>query len=444
MLWFYDPPSGRVRREDRADDDEEGGPDRGTRVRRLRPIAMQWGGTRVRRPDGSASAFALASFLSTICRTLGVEVVRDWSLGHDEYWGKIGHFAIGWKACDHVAGTLGTLMKLNQARIGFGDDRLGEGSAFRVGRDDYVPLADVPDYKWLFAREHEGIQHFADADIQTITGGPTLLAQCVADPAQVSASAWKAYFDGFADAGVGPEEGVLPFRVWQIWDAMVVFLGHGDVRRFVAAAGVLAHYVGDASQPLHASYLHHGEPPMKTVSGREFPLSGESAEFKAFKKTPEAKIHAIYEQEMLEVDPATALARVDQLLQTTVAMPTIASGHDAAVATVRLMHESQQRLAPQAIVGADDASLTQRERAERLWENQAVRDATTQSLAASVRLLAALWTSAWAAGNGDSLPPAKIKPYTESALDQVCREHQTFVPSLSLAEMVASGLFETP
>ena len=34
----------------------------------------------------------------------------------------------------------------------------------------------------------------------------------------------------------------------------------GDTTRFLAGAGILAHYVGDACQPLHASYLHHGVP----------------------------------------------------------------------------------------------------------------------------------------------------------------------------------------
>ncbi len=444
MLWFYDPPSGRNPRDDAELVEGDVRPQFGARARRLRPVGMQWGGNRVKGPEGATSAFALASFLSTICRSLDVELVRSWSIGHDEYWGKIGHFAIGWKACDQLSGTLGTLMELNQERIGFDDDRLGEGSAFRVGRDEFVPLADVPDYKWLFPRAHEGVQHFADVDIHTISGGPTLLAQCMADPKQVSASAWKTYFDGFATAGVGPEQGALPFRVWQLWQAMVDFLGAGDALRFVAAAGVLAHYVGDASQPLHSSYLHHGVPPMKTVNGREYPFPHSSPEFAAFKKTPPAKIHAIYEQEMLEVDPATALASVDALVATPAAAIPIASGHDAAVATVRLMHESQARLAPQDIVDADDATLTQRERAERLWANQTIQDATIASLAGSVRLLAALWATAWAKGNGDALPPAKIKLYSESALEQVCRQHTTFVPSLSLEEMVNSGNFEAP
>ena len=66
-------------------------------------------------------------------------------------------------------------MMANQERIGFGAERLGEGSAFHMGRDEYVPLADVPDYVWLFPRASEGIQHFADVDINDIDGGPTLL-----------------------------------------------------------------------------------------------------------------------------------------------------------------------------------------------------------------------------------------------------------------------------
>src|SRR4029079_11014527 len=198
----------------------------GLRARRLRPIAMQWGGQRFKVEGEEPGAFALGSFLSTICRALDVEVVRNWSTGHDEYWGKLGHFAIGFKACDELSGKLKTLMTKNQKRIGFGDETLGEGSAFKMGAGAFVPLADVPDYIWIRSpgRPDEAIQHFADVDIRDIDGGPTLLDRCNDDPANVSAQAWKEYFDGFAAANVGPEEGALPFRVWQIWDAMVAYL----------------------------------------------------------------------------------------------------------------------------------------------------------------------------------------------------------------------------
>src|SRR4029079_17418822 len=62
-LWFYDPPAKPPATEVDADFDDSAAPvaERGLRARRLRPIAMQWGGQRVRLPDGSASAYALGS-----------------------------------------------------------------------------------------------------------------------------------------------------------------------------------------------------------------------------------------------------------------------------------------------------------------------------------------------------------------------------------------------
>jgi len=443
-LWYYDP---RFKRPSAGNADLGVGDetaDVGLRARRLRPIAMQWGGQRVREPGGERSAYALGSFLSSICRSLDVEVVRNWSLGHDEYWGKIGHFSIGWKACDQLSEDLGRLMQANQARIGFPNETLAQGSEFRVGRDGFIPLADVPDYAWVHTkgRDAEAIQHFADIDIKDINGGPTMLQRCMTDSANIAASKWKAYFDGFAAKGVGPEEGALPFRVWQIWDAMVAYLKAGDVLRFVAGAGVMAHYVGDASQPLHCSFMHHGVPPMKTVDGRSYPVPRDSKEFQEFKNTPEAKIHGIYEETMLEVDPAGALAAVDEELQIQRQVVVDQSGHGAAKAVITLMHDAQTRLAPKTIIDADDPSLSEKARAKALWDDVAIREATVRSLADSVRVLAALWTSAWAAGDGANVEQAKIRAYREDELEPIYRRDAQFVPSLSLDEMASSGNFE--
>jgi hypothetical protein len=443
-LWFYDPPNKPRRNgEDNAADVAEGAARPGKRPRRLRPIAMQWGGQRVL-ADGQRSAYALGSFLSSICRQLDADLVRNWSLGHDEYWGKIGHFSIGWKACDQVSGNLGRLMKANQARIGFPDETISKGSGFRVGRDGFVPLADVPDYVWVRGkgRGFEGIQHFADVDIYDINGGPSMLQRCVDNPADIAASKWQDYFDGFADEGVGPEEGALPFRVWQIWEAMVAYLKKSDVLRFVAAAGVMAHYVGDASQPMHCSYLHHGVPPMRRVNGRDYPLPRDSDEFKEFKESREAKIHGIYEELMLEVDTASALAEIDDELGKSRPVEIDQSGHGAAKAVIKLMHDAQTRLAPMTVIEADDPSEGPKARAKALWEDSAIRKATIRSLADSVRVLAALWTSAWAAGGGNQVAKKKIRTYEEDELEPVYREDRNFVPSLSLKQMVKSGDFE--
>jgi hypothetical protein len=84
-LWFYDPPNSPPL--DTPHDPDvlppEQPPERGRRARRLRPIAMQWGGQRVVDPAGNKSSHALATFISTVCRQLDVEIVRGYGIGHD-------------------------------------------------------------------------------------------------------------------------------------------------------------------------------------------------------------------------------------------------------------------------------------------------------------------------------------------------------------------------
>jgi hypothetical protein len=443
-LWFYDPPLRSAAPSQHGHTGPHAPFERGKNARRLQPIAMQWGGERMRLEDGTLSAFASASFLSTICDQLEIELVRDWSTGHDEYWGKVGHFSIGWKACNYVSGALKTLLAANQERLGFDDATISQGSEFRVGRQGFVPLADVPDYVWIAApgRPSEPIQHFADIDIVDINGGPSMLERCFKDPTQISATVWKQYFDGFKQQGVGPEEGALPFRVWQLWEEMVGSLKNGDVLQFLAAGGVMAHYVGDASQPLHCSWLHHGMPPTTKIAGREYPVPRDSPEFLAFKKTRPAQIHGIYEENMLEVDTASALAGVDQKIGKFAADGrNITSGHDAAVQVIRVMHDSQARLSPTEIIAADDSTQSAAARAQALWDNRQVRDATIQSLADSTMLLADLWTAAWQAGGGDKLKKSELIELAEADLMKVYRDTK-FAESLSLADMASSGNFE--
>jgi hypothetical protein len=443
-LWFYDQPADPCAQEDHDLNLPAPPPlESGAQAPRMRPIAMQWGGQRVNLPEGNKGAYALGTFLSSICRALDVELVRNWSTGHAPFWGKIGHFTIGWKACDSTAGKLKTLMKANQANIGFDDGKLS--GPFSVDDKGFVPLADVPDYVWIGsgAHQNEGIQHFADIDIRDIDGNPPLLAQCISDPKKISAKVWLAYFDGFAEAGVGPEEGALPFRVWQIYEAMVGYVKKKDLVHFVAAAGILAHYVGDASQPLHCSFMHHGVPPMLTRDGRKYPVPKDSTAFKEFKKTRPSKIHGIYEEKMLEVDPANVLALVDAKIKS-IGLPgiPIVTGHDAAVATLKLMHDAQKRLPPRDIFKADDPDLTEKNRAAALWGDLRIRKATITSLAESVLTLAALWKAAWKEGNGNAIPKTKLTGFDPGAVSNIYRFEKKFIPSLSLKEMAESGKFE--
>jgi hypothetical protein len=146
---------------------------------------------------------------------------------------------------------------------------------------------------------------------------------------------------------------------------------------------------------------------------------------------------------MLEVDTPTVLASVNTALTDAQMDPTaITSGFDAAAATIKLMHDAQQRLAPQAIIDADDPALGPTERAKRLWANQHVRSATITSLAESVSLLANLWAGAWAVGGGDQVAKENLVEFTEPELEHVYKTEKEFLPSLSLDQMAVSGKFE--
>jgi len=145
---------------------------------------------------------------------------------------------------------------------------------------------------------------------------------------------------------------------------------------------------------------------------------------------------------MLEVDPAAALAAVDQdLAQRAADTRAITNGHGAAVAIVHLMSDSQKRLSPSAIIAADDPSLTEKERAAALWANATVRNATVTSLADSVALLARLWQTAWVAGDGDAIPGPKLVQFSETDLQPVYKE-KDLLESLDLAGTVKNGNFE--
>ena len=183
---------------------------------------------------------------------------------------------------------------------------------------------------------------------------------------------------------------------------------------------------------------------MRTRNGRKYPVPHASAAFQAFKKTAPSEIHAVYEQRMFEVDAPALLASVNtRLQQQAPAAPAIATGHEAATALIEMMHGAHQRLSPTDIIEADDPTLKPKARAEHLWNNNDIRDATVASLADSVRLLARLWETAWQQGGGNQLPQNAIRTFSEAKLSGVYRhEHDTFVPSMSLDEMAQSGSFE--
>ena len=379
----------------------------------LPPIALEWGGERIEETaTGRTRCFTLATFVSTILRELQLDLVRDWNVGLPNYWGALGHYTIAARASTAVSGSLGKLMQANLERITY-QDALLKASTFKgLAKRPFVPLADVPDYVWKARggpaqRTTENPCHFADMDRPLPDGpnkGKTLLQLCK-DPKNVTPTFWLDYYERIHERS----KGTLPFRVAQIYEAMADAAARKDVARFVAGAGILAHYVGDACQPLHISYLYNGDPERKE-GGASFGKG----------------VHEAYEAAMVNTHALEILAGVTAGLEGVSVKADLKGGEGAALATVDLMTTTFRNLPPMPIV---EAFANRKE----LWPLFGA--GTVKTLVAGTVTLARIWQSAWKEGKGDLIGAAKLAAVKEADLARLYGDPD-FIPSLTLAEIV--------
>lgn len=345
-VWFLDEPKSE-KRETRGKAGIE-------KVQQLRPIALQWGGHRFIAGESEAQfQFALASNMSAICRLLDVELVRDWNRGLPEFWGQVGHYKIGFLACQLLSSAkLKRLFTANADRVGISDDDLLNGGVANLEKDTFVPLADVPDEIWrnLNERNADENNHFADMDEEGAGdfAGRTLLDVCE-DDENVSVAVWNRFYASIHAS----KRGAVPFRVWQIYNEMVQFVRDREIDKFVCAAGILGHYVGDCGQPLHISRLHHGRPG--------------HAEEKA--------VHSVYETNMLRLRTAELIDGLAQEVAGKAASADVQTGRGAAIALIKLMRTTIETLPPLEVVDAFNAA-SGRQRVPHMWDQLGKRTIT--------------------------------------------------------------------
>ena len=434
-----------------AKEDEAGKP---ILERDLRPLAVEWGG-QVFDLDGKRSNFAVATSLSNICRLLDVEMVTDQERGVSGYWGRVGHYSIATLSIGALPdGRLKTLMDDNADLLSFDLQTITrKGFAKNEGKAAFARLADVPDDVWKKSIREEGGRdpqvragpehptHYADIDLPYGPEGQTLRELILADPdAYLTIAEWQRYYrklekdardDDDAEAArkaADPfHQGLLPFRVWQIFDEMVGFARSGDTARFVTAAGILAHYVGDASQPLHGSHLADGDPDhiVHDEDGTEAHY-GEG-------------VHGAFESDMLDIMGAAGklVPAIDKALPPGGhGLDLVGDGRAAALALVRLMDAVADILPPMDIIDVYEevgARGTSRQATRvAMWDR--LGDRTGEVIALGVRYLAMIWQSAWVAGNGDGVAQAAIRAFDADDLRRIYIERD-FLPSLTLADL---------
>jgi hypothetical protein len=353
--------------------------------------------------------------MGNVCRGLDVEVLYDWNTGHDLYWGQVGHYTIGAKACELVGGTrLRSFFLANRENVSFDLDAIVKGNYQTPNGTIFYPLADVPDLVWKKrqkngpGRPHEGPNHFADMDEVHPQTKQTLLDLYRADHESVDPKKWIAFY---RDLGKTPSDmGLLPFRVAQLYRGMVESLAPGGrgVPAALCAAGTMAHYVGDACQPLHVSRLHHG------------------------RTEAEADVHSDFETKMVGAKRAAIVTGLATKLRRAKPMRQIRGHHDAAFATVALMERTFRRIPPEHLCDVWDQT---KGRSDEMWAELGKK--TIECMADGSRVLAMLWTSAWAEA-GARAPAARAVDRDDL---RTLYSERTFVPSLYLTELSAGGIW---
>jgi hypothetical protein len=394
-----------------------------------RPFALEWGGQKV--TDGSSAArftqYALATSLAIVCRELDVEIVTDLNAELTQYWGAVGHYKIAERAVDSTTGKLNAFLNQNMAQLTYSADVINGGS-IKPSANAFVPLADVPDVVWksninrggAAVRPQENWNHYADMDLPG-HGGATLFDLSGINPKQktlkataLSLADWKAFYASAPQPSASASKtgsinmGALPFRVWQIFDAMVAAT---KPAQFLCAAGILGHYVGDACQPLHSSMHSDG-------------LNGAST-----------GVHSTYEEVMIDRHAKELAAKLDAVKVSTLGaqardQSTIKSGFEAGLAVIELMARAHRYLPPadicntyESLGGGHGASVI-----AGLW--QAYADPTAKCIADGARTLGQLWQAAYDLNpQGDfagAIPQTVLRPMYED---------KTFLPSLHLAHL---------
>jgi hypothetical protein len=396
----------------------------------LRPIALHWGQHDFFAGQGESKkmqfSYGLATCLSNVCRELDVDIVRGWNVDLPYTWGKVGHYTVAARAINAIQDPkLKGFMEANLAKITFANDQINAGLDTKDNPDlpkdpskGLCPLGDVPDIIWKQSRKatdygrmgDENPNHYADADAPS-TGGRTLFELCdTAD--KLTVHVWNAYYDGIDGGSLGMDpgkpisKGLICFRVWQIYDYMIKAMTAPPserAARFIFAAGVLAHYVGDACQPLHSSYMSDGDPAdNQTVQYTAKRTSTKHNKGDVYPKTvnPGSGVHSAYEDAMIDDNIDEIFPKIPNSTVNNQPVPPITSGQTAGFAVLTLMKKTQEDIHPKDIVEAYKAAKSHTDVSEALY--QQFGELTIDCLARGSKYLAAIWDAAWTKGDGSN------------------------------------------
>ena len=220
--------------------------------------------------------------------------------------------------------------------------------------------------------------------------------------------------------------GALPFRVWQIVAKLIDYAketGEGAGANFLTAAGCLAHYVGDACQPLHSSQHSDG-------------LNGAST-----------GVHSTYEDNMVNAFANDISDGIKDALENLKLVPRdIQNSWDAAAAVMDLMKYCHELLPPETIckiyygarTGTGKSATKNPAVLKALWDQSGA--ATIECIAAGAVTLGAIWNAVWTIAK----PSASVSWLNTSFVGETdilpIYEAKDFLPSVHMPYFGADDL----
>jgi hypothetical protein len=191
-----------------------------------------------------------------------------------------------------------------------------------------------------------------------------------------------------------------------MYQEMVRALKNKELDKFICAGGTMSHYVGDACNSLHVSYLHHG------------------------RDESEKNVHSDYENKVIDKHKPELFEMVNGKVQKINGDSLTEGGKAAAREVLLLMKKTITTIPPEFICELFSDNLGDRNRINIMWE--ALKDGTSDTIARGCEVMAKLWQSAWVEGGGDDL----IKDEELIQIDQDdlkdLYNDKTFVPSFKI------------
>lgn len=372
--------------------------------------------------------------VSEVFNELDVNPYSTYDLSPFDYCGTVGAYAAGAYASGLISvPELRTLMSANCKYISL-DPRDTDDEIYDIRVPGFVQLVKVPDLVWKREqsintphgrKRPEDPNHYAPMDFAGANG--QTLDELVPKATSLQPKTWRQYYESVGLDTVS-QQGLLPFRVWQIYTEMVNFVLKHDVEHFVAAAGVLPHYIGDACQPLRSSYLINGDP-YRTPDGSPTTYPLEMSSRYGF------DLNIVFERDVLDNHAHDILIGLRNQLAGQHQQSLVRGGQEAGFAVVELMRRTRERINPLDLVNVYGRLVHQQEERQApglIWEEY--QQEIIGVIADGCSTLAMIWESAWVEGGGNDVPHNKLSTVSPKRLKEIYEDRE-FLPSATIWEI---------